>query len=287
MTPHQQTQAIPAAELTALVTRRLTAQIAAGVYTPERRLPPAATLCTHFMVPAETMHNTLNLLEAQGLVQRIRMKSHDRTVPTRLPAVNLNPVPAAARIDPATRQEIHKAADQAMRRWHHLNRTAQESHTQAWHDLSAMTRLILLATAPETGTPTLAARQAAELIRQRLPAAPWAGAWQTACLASRTRALLTRFPHLLNAPQDMPAMAAHGAAVLRKGGRLTGHDRDAAAFWLAQQYPDHSLRKLAKETGRSYSCIHRLLTMSGVPLRPQGGSHRHAQPAPPSKRTRS
>lgn len=57
------------------------------------------------------------------------------------------------------------------------------------------------------------------------------------------------------------------------GERLTGPARAAWSKYLADRYRDTgcSIRELAKQTNWSYGFVHRILTESGVTLRPCGG----------------
>ena len=62
---------------------------------------------------------------------------------------------------------------------------------------------------------------------------------------------------------------------LKKGRRITGTERDQLTSKLRKQYDKGvSIRALAKETGRSYGFVHRLLVESGTTLRGRGGANR-------------
>ena len=62
-------------------------------------------------------------------------------------------------------------------------------------------------------------------------------------------------------------------AKLKKGGRITGTDRDKLGSQLVKEYEKGvSIRALAEETGRSYGFIHQVLSESGVTLRGRGGA---------------
>lgn len=62
---------------------------------------------------------------------------------------------------------------------------------------------------------------------------------------------------------------------LKKGRRITGAERDQLTSKLRKQYDKGvSIRELAKETGRSYGFVHRLLVESGTTLRGRGGANR-------------
>jgi predicted transcriptional regulator len=64
-------------------------------------------------------------------------------------------------------------------------------------------------------------------------------------------------------------------AELKKGARITGGDRTKLAVDLKRKYASGvSIRELAKETGRSYGFVHRMLSESGVTLRGRGGATR-------------
>ena len=64
-------------------------------------------------------------------------------------------------------------------------------------------------------------------------------------------------------------------AVLKKGARITGADRNKLAIDLKKQYDKgKSIRELADTHGRSYGFIHRVLSESGVALRGRGGATR-------------
>jgi helix-turn-helix protein len=59
--------------------------------------------------------------------------------------------------------------------------------------------------------------------------------------------------------------------------RITGPARDEIAAQLRKDYENGTtLRALAASSGRSYGFVHRVLTQSGVTLRPRGGSVRRA-----------
>lgn len=65
------------------------------------------------------------------------------------------------------------------------------------------------------------------------------------------------------------------AETLRKGSRVTGAERQKLAAELKERYDaGESIRSLAASTGRSYGFVHRMLSESGVQLRPRGGSSR-------------
>jgi predicted transcriptional regulator len=64
-------------------------------------------------------------------------------------------------------------------------------------------------------------------------------------------------------------------AVLKKGARITGADRNKLAGELKKAYDKgKSIRELADTHGRSYGFVHRVLTESGVVLRGRGGATR-------------
>jgi predicted transcriptional regulator len=64
-------------------------------------------------------------------------------------------------------------------------------------------------------------------------------------------------------------------AVLKKGARITGADRNKLAGDLKKQYDKgKSIRELADSHGRSYGFVHRVLSESGVTLRGRGGATR-------------
>jgi predicted transcriptional regulator len=67
-------------------------------------------------------------------------------------------------------------------------------------------------------------------------------------------------------------------AELKKGARITGSDRTKLAADLKRKYSSGvSIRELAKDTGRSYGFVHRMLSESGVTLRGRGGATRGKQ----------
>ncbi len=64
-------------------------------------------------------------------------------------------------------------------------------------------------------------------------------------------------------------------AVLKKGARITGADRNKLASELKKAYDKgKSIRELADTHGRSYGFVHRVLSESGVTLRGRGGATR-------------
>jgi hypothetical protein len=64
-------------------------------------------------------------------------------------------------------------------------------------------------------------------------------------------------------------------AVLKKGARITGNDRNKLATDLKKQYDKgKSIRELAEAHGRSYGFVHRVLSESGTTLRGRGGATR-------------
>jgi predicted transcriptional regulator len=64
-------------------------------------------------------------------------------------------------------------------------------------------------------------------------------------------------------------------ATLKKGARITGHDRSKLATDLKKQYDKgRSIRELAASHGRSYGFVHRVLSESGATLRGRGGATR-------------
>lgn len=64
-------------------------------------------------------------------------------------------------------------------------------------------------------------------------------------------------------------------AVLKKGARITGAERNKLANDLRKQYDKgRSIRELAESHGRSYGFVHRVLSESGVTLRGRGGATR-------------
>jgi helix-turn-helix protein len=66
-----------------------------------------------------------------------------------------------------------------------------------------------------------------------------------------------------------------GMAVLKKGARITGTERNKLANDLRKQYDKgRSIRELAESHGRSYGFVHRVLTESGATLRGRGGATR-------------
>jgi predicted transcriptional regulator len=70
-------------------------------------------------------------------------------------------------------------------------------------------------------------------------------------------------------------MEEHGMAVLKKGARITGPERNKLAGDLKKQYDKgKSIRELADSHGRSYGFVHRVLSESGVTLRGRGGATR-------------
>ncbi|CAM5503204.1 MULTISPECIES: helix-turn-helix domain-containing protein [Streptomyces] len=70
-----------------------------------------------------------------------------------------------------------------------------------------------------------------------------------------------------------PVPSASGRLGLRqipKGRRLTGQDAITFATYVIKAYRTKSIRSISAETGRSYGAIHRILTISGVTMRPRG-----------------
>jgi predicted transcriptional regulator len=64
-------------------------------------------------------------------------------------------------------------------------------------------------------------------------------------------------------------------AVLKKGARITGPDRNKLAAELKKSYDKgKSIRELADTHGRSYGFVHRVLSESGATLRGRGGATR-------------
>jgi predicted transcriptional regulator len=64
-------------------------------------------------------------------------------------------------------------------------------------------------------------------------------------------------------------------AILKKGARITGADRNKLAAELKKAYDKgKSIRELADTHGRSYGFVHRVLSESGVTLRGRGGATR-------------
>jgi predicted transcriptional regulator len=56
--------------------------------------------------------------------------------------------------------------------------------------------------------------------------------------------------------------------------RIAGQDRKALGDALRRRYEDGaSIRALAKETGRSYGFVHRMLSESGAVFRGRGGGN--------------
>jgi hypothetical protein len=61
----------------------------------------------------------------------------------------------------------------------------------------------------------------------------------------------------------------------RTAGQASAGGRSALAKDFVKRYQGgESIRAIAASTGRSYGFIHRLLTESGVQLRPRGGARR-------------
>jgi len=66
-----------------------------------------------------------------------------------------------------------------------------------------------------------------------------------------------------------------GMAVLKKGARITGAERNKLANDLRKQYDKgRSIRELAESHGRAYGVGHRVLTEAGATLRGRGGATR-------------
>lgn len=62
---------------------------------------------------------------------------------------------------------------------------------------------------------------------------------------------------------------------LKKSARVTGADRTKVAGELKKSYAKGAtIRELAKDSGRSYGFVHRVLSESGVELRRRGGNTR-------------
>lgn len=69
--------------------------------------------------------------------------------------------------------------------------------------------------------------------------------------------------------------SAATAVEFRHGRRVVGASQQTLAKDLVKRYNEGaSIRELAKSTGRSYGCIHRVLTESGVLLHQRGGARR-------------
>jgi predicted transcriptional regulator len=66
-----------------------------------------------------------------------------------------------------------------------------------------------------------------------------------------------------------------GRVELKRGRRITGSDREEVAAFLLSEYSEKkaSIRGLAEQIGRSYGFVHRVLSESGVQIRPRGGDH--------------
>ncbi|HEY2296243.1 MAG TPA: helix-turn-helix domain-containing protein [Jatrophihabitans sp.] len=74
---------------------------------------------------------------------------------------------------------------------------------------------------------------------------------------------------------DRRSSEAMATAVLKKGARITGSDRNKLASDLKKQYDKgKSIRELAESHGRSYGFVHRVLSESGTTLRGRGGATR-------------
>ena len=64
---------------------------------------------------------------------------------------------------------------------------------------------------------------------------------------------------------------------LTKGRRITGAERGTLSDQLRKEYEaGRSIRSIAKETGRSYGFVHRVLQESGATLRGRGGATRRS-----------
>jgi predicted transcriptional regulator len=73
-------------------------------------------------------------------------------------------------------------------------------------------------------------------------------------------------------------------AVLKKGARITGTERNKLAAELKKAYDKgKSIRELADTHGRSYGFVHRVLSESGVALRGRGGATRSKSAAGKAK----
>ncbi|MGW1158914.1 helix-turn-helix domain-containing protein [Streptomyces sp. NPDC002519] len=69
---------------------------------------------------------------------------------------------------------------------------------------------------------------------------------------------------------DPSTSASFGLRRIPKGQRLTGEAAVRFAADVINAYETKSIRRICEETGRSYGAIHRLLTTSGVTMRPKG-----------------
>jgi len=80
----------------------------------------------------------------------------------------------------------------------------------------------------------------------------------------------------INRLQSFPRdVEEHAMAVLKKGARIMGAERNKLAIELKKQYDKgKSIRELADSHGRSYWFVHRVLSESGVTLRGRGGATR-------------
>ncbi len=73
----------------------------------------------------------------------------------------------------------------------------------------------------------------------------------------------------------MLARSWEGSALLIKGVRITGKDREKLTEKVKRQYAKGSgIRTIASAHGRSYGFIHMLLVEGGVEIRPRGGRNR-------------
>lgn len=73
------------------------------------------------------------------------------------------------------------------------------------------------------------------------------------------------------APSTDPSTSADlGLRRIPKGRRLTGEAAVRFTEDVIKAYKTKSIRSICEETGRSYGAIHRLLTTSGVTMRPKG-----------------
>lgn len=71
-------------------------------------------------------------------------------------------------------------------------------------------------------------------------------------------------------PAGPPTGGSLGLRRIKKGRRLKGEEGRQFATDVVKAYEIASIRRICKETGRSYGAIYRLLSASGVTMRSRG-----------------
>ncbi|MGX1851101.1 GntR family transcriptional regulator [Streptomyces sp. NPDC055299] len=184
----------------ALVTHiadRLRAQIAAGVYARDRRLPSAKFLATTVCSDSAPVGRALRLLAAEGTVHTGR-RGTEVTQTARLLA---HPAPTASRHDEKdprfSRDTIVATCRAAHEQWRRRRPAPADVLHERWRDLRSMAGQLLAAAPPPASDATqkrTAFARAAGLVSAPLPDAPWLQQWHTACLAKAISDILPLTP---------------------------------------------------------------------------------------------